>query len=87
MSDLTCHKSECDTQVGLGSVRMCYKCYESMQAEIERLKAENSFNLLALTAAKAFIDSHVADPDITDEMCKKYGEYKDLISQVVIYDQ
>ena len=29
----------------------------------------------AFEAAKAFIDSHVADPDITDEMMDKYSKY------------
>lgn len=31
----------------------------------------------ACDAAFAFIDSHVADPDITDEMCIKHATYKD----------
>jgi hypothetical protein len=31
----------------------------------------------ACDAAFAFIDSHVADPDITDEMVRKYRDYKD----------
>ncbi len=29
----------------------------------------------AFEAAKAFIDCHIADPDITDEMCAKYHAY------------
>lgn len=31
----------------------------------------------AFYAAKAFIDSHVADPDITDEMCVAYRKYNE----------
>ena len=30
-------------------------------------------------AAKAFIDSHVGDPDTTDEMCDRYLEYQDAL--------
>lgn len=31
----------------------------------------------AYDAAVAFIESHVADPDITEEMTRKYAEYKE----------
>lgn len=31
----------------------------------------------ACDAAFAFIEAHVADPDITDEMRRKYADYKD----------
>ena len=39
------------------------------------LKSEAPALLEALTAAVRFIDSHVADPDITPEMCKAYEKY------------
>ena len=33
----------------------------------------------AFKAAQAFIDSHVADPDITNEMCETYAKYQESI--------
>jgi len=33
-------------------------------------------------AAKQFIDSHVADPDITNEMIRNYQEYNELLAKV-----
>jgi len=36
----------------------------------------------AFKAAKAFIDCHAADPDITKEMIKKYAEYQKAIKEV-----
>lgn len=33
----------------------------------------------AFKAAKAFIDSHVADPDLTNEMIEKYAAYEEAI--------
>jgi hypothetical protein len=44
-----------------------------MSAERDELKLLRR----ACDAAFAFIDSHVADPDITDEMCRKHAEYKE----------
>lgn len=38
-------------------------------------------------AAKKFIDSHIADPDLTNEMIDNYEAYSDLSSQVIIYDK
>ena len=35
----------------------------------------------ALIAAKAFIECHAADPDITDEMCKAYDKYKSAVRE------
>lgn len=32
-------------------------------------------------AAKAFIDCHAADPDLTNEMCDRYREYCDLLQR------
>jgi hypothetical protein len=40
--------------------------------------------LEALKAAMAFIESHVADPDITDEMCDKYAALQKLNPDAVI---
>ena len=36
----------------------------------------------AFEAAKAFIDSHVADPDISGEMCDRYAEYQDALGRL-----
>jgi hypothetical protein len=36
----------------------------------------------AFEAAKAFIDSHVADPDISSEMCDRYAEYLEAIKRL-----
>lgn len=36
----------------------------------------------AFYAAKGFIDSHVADPDMTDEMIEKYREYEDAMASL-----
>lgn len=34
----------------------------------------------AFEAARAFIDSHVADPDLTDEMVERFTEYREAVS-------
>ena len=41
-------------------------------------EAANQIRVLreALLAAEAFINSHAADPDITDEMCRTYADYQ-----------
>ena len=36
----------------------------------------------ALKAAKAFIECHAADPDITEEMRKTYSEYEQAIEEL-----
>lgn len=36
----------------------------------------------AFEAAKAFIDSHVADPDITSEMVEKYSKYQNALKHL-----
>jgi len=41
---------------------------DAARAEVERLK-------VAFNAARAFIDSHAADPDITEEMTRRYADY------------
>lgn len=40
--------------------------------------------LEALEAAVAFIDSHAADPDLTDEMCQTYSRFLESNAKVVI---
>tara|TARA_B110000263_G_C15082529_1_gene406991 strand:- start:53 stop:328 length:276 start_codon:yes stop_codon:yes gene_type:complete len=35
----------------------------------------------AFIAAKAFVECHAADPDITDEMCRAYAEYKSAVAE------
>ena len=47
-----------------------------MTNEIEKLTKE------ALIAAVAFINSHVADPDINPEMVKNYEEYKKAMREL-----
>jgi hypothetical protein len=42
----------------------------------ERLTAENAKLRVAFLAAHAFIESHVADPDITENMATKYAAYQ-----------
>jgi hypothetical protein len=42
---------------------------------IKNMSAESEKYRNAFLAAKAFIDSHAADPDITQEMCEKYDLY------------
>ena len=44
--------------------------------EIESLRRERDELVEAWNAACAFIDSHVADPDITKEMVEKYAEFQ-----------
>jgi len=41
------------------------------------------FLLEAFETAKAFIDSHAADPDLTDEMVGKYLEYQDALKRLI----
>ncbi len=48
---------------------------------LEELMNRHKLALDALHAAKAFIDCHVGDPDITDEMSKRYEEYNNAISE------
>ena len=36
----------------------------------------------AFEAAKAFIDSHAADPDITSEMVEKYAAYQEALMRL-----
>ena len=43
--------------------------------EVEKLDA-------AFKAAKAYIDSSVCDPDITDEMIDAYEKYQDALEQL-----
>lgn len=38
----------------------------------------------AFLAAKAFIDCHSADPDITQEMRDKYSEYQRLLDKLEV---
>ena len=40
--------------------------------EVDQLSGYHS----AFEAAKAFIESHAADPDLTAEMCDKYKDYQ-----------
>jgi hypothetical protein len=40
--------------------------------------------LVCLKAAMAFIKSHAADPDLTDEMCDKYAVLQELKPESVI---
>jgi hypothetical protein len=42
---------------------------------IKNMSAETEKYRTAFYAAKGFIDSHAADPDLTPEMCKKYDLY------------
>ena len=43
--------------------------------EAERLRKELELWQYVAVAARGFIQSHVADPDITDEMCLHHGAY------------
>ncbi len=49
-----------------------------------RLIAAAPCLLEALRAAMAFIESHVADPDITDEMIRNYQALQDLRPRDII---
>lgn len=56
--------------------------HERIQGEAQerarlRTQSESELTLLrrACDAAFAFIDSHVADPDLTDEMVRKHADY------------
>ena len=45
---------------------------------IERVvKLEDAFE-----AAQAFIESHIADPDLTDEMIENYRTYLDAVAKL-----
>ena len=56
----------------------CRTSTETLQntAFINMLEGEIESLHRALDAAKAFIDSHVADPDITKTMIERYAEYE-----------
>ena len=48
---------------------------EELAELIKNMSAETEKYRTAFYAAKAFIDSHAADPDLTPEMCEKYDLY------------
>ncbi len=56
--------------------------YDSAQALIDALEDEVNLYKSAFTAAQAFIDSHVADPDITNEMRERFNEYIDAVDSL-----
>ncbi len=58
-----------ETVVAKSSVKELEELISNMAAETEKYR--NAFY-----AAKAFIDCHVADPDITIEMQQKYDLYQ-----------
>lgn len=56
---------------------------ESIQQKIDEMRQRLTTALarvkgleVAYGAACAFIDSHAADPDLTDEMCRTYAQFK-----------
>lgn len=56
--------------------------YEQVCKTLERTKSERDKLKAAFIAAKSFIDSHVADPDITDEMVRTYAAYKEALKEL-----
>lgn len=52
--------------------------------ERERDEAREQLEAMreAFNAAKAFIDCHVADPDITAEMVQTYAAYQDALAKL-----
>lgn len=52
--------------------------------ERERDEARKQLEAMrkAFNSAKAFIDSHVADPDITSEMMEKYADYQKALAKL-----
>lgn len=48
----------------------------ALRAEVEALREVAGLYERAFDAAEAFIESHVADPDITDEMTVNYWRYR-----------
>ena len=50
--------------------------------QVKALKAERDELRTAFNAACAFIDSHVADPDITNDMANKYEAFTDARASV-----
>ena len=66
----------CATVPGL---RHCEAATRETPSEIEERKLRRAYD-----AAVAFIESHVADPDLTDEMTRKHAEYQEAKAD---YDQ
>jgi hypothetical protein len=67
----------------------CVKFCEATAFRSEMAKKDRRIEELEdlAGAAKKFIDSHLADPDLSSEMIVNYEAYSDLSSQVIIYDK
>ena len=53
---------------------------EALLNEIDGLVEYIEYLESAFYAAKAFIDCHAGDPDITSEMIEKYQEYQKFVT-------
>jgi len=60
-----------------GYFRDCIDVAEKMSEALTSKDAQIVALREAFYAAKAFIDCHAADPDLTSEMCKNYATYQD----------
>lgn len=69
-TDLCCFMDIYDLAVAEATPEELAELLREMTAETARYRD-------AFHAAKAFIDSHAADPDLTSEMVKRYEEYND----------
>lgn len=55
---------------------------EEMAQLLRDMTAECSRYREAFYAAKAFIESHAADPDLTSEMVERYAEYQEAAKEI-----
>tara|TARA_R110000744_G_scaffold341181_1_gene446484 strand:- start:335 stop:544 length:210 start_codon:yes stop_codon:yes gene_type:complete len=62
----------------------CRNCEDNIDYNKELIELKEYANTLfkAVKAGKAFIDSRVADPDITDEMADNYCDYLEVMSKL-----
>ena len=62
----------------------CRNCDEPIDYNKELIELKEYADTLfeAVKAGKAFIDSHVADPDITTEMANNYCNYLEAMSKL-----
>ena len=69
-----CHL-ELDLSAANEAIVDCHRAYDELWDELLQLREERDRLREAFDAACAFIDSHVADPDITSEMWSNYEKF------------
>lgn len=59
-----------------------YALHQNEEHVVQRVKEKLEAMRSAFMAAKAFIDCHAADPDITSEMVEAYAGYQDALAKI-----